>query len=347
MRYLALLLLPVFFAAFKLYKTSPVAPTECTAEATTAVEEILIQSTDGGVNWQDISAAAPQEEDLDITTMEVHGDELYLGTETGHVFHSADPKTGAWKQDMIGNFFADAGGVISGKRITGIFSIASDLYACLYENGLFRKDANTGQWLPMMQSLKSDLVFDVVKAADGALFAATPTGIYKSGDDGKSWKQVKEIGWTHDLGVAGTLLFASCSEGLLRSTDGGAQWNFIISAKRTSYSIAPIDAGIALMRAGWVKGIEADVSPLQISPDGGNTWQRMDEGLNNTEVIYCLKQVGNTLLCSHSGGISRSTDGGFNWELVRPIKSTEENPARYELAVSGRRIYAYVRRGGC
>ncbi len=345
MRYFVLLVLVLSLAAYRNLKTDlPHTPTIAASVAGDQTTNILFQSADGGQTWQDLSKGLPK--DLIVNCIFTGNGEVFLGTETG-LYHSRLPETGAWEKEEFGELRRDDfGAVILNKRVTGIFAGRSGPYVAIAGGGFYRKIAGTNRWQPMHPTLGEKNVQSVVEKPDGTLLIGSQSGIYTSVDDGKTWKHVFAEGWVSNLVIDGNVIVGNGVAGLLRSTDG-EHWNCVLPDAGAVYTVRVVDGRFAAVRTFGRCTNGEEVMAMRISSDHGQTWQQLDDG-RTSKVFYDLEQAGNDLFCSHKDGISRSTDGGNNWKLVRPAEPVEkDNPRTVELAGSGKTILAVRAWGGC
>jgi photosystem II stability/assembly factor-like uncharacterized protein len=309
---------------------------------------IIFQSSDGGKSWNDLSAGLP--DSLQLNCGFVQDGEVFLGTRNGNLYTRKE-KTGVWElQNIDGNDKNDL--------ITGIFPGRTGIYVASFRNGFFRKATGTNVWQPMHTMLENKTVHAVLENSDGTLFVASPTGIYRSVDDGKTWKHVFAGGWTTSLVSDGKIVVASSSLGLLRSTDNGESWYCVLTDERSVYNTSIIENRLVALRVAgpsytppnqtsWFTfGYQHTPPRISISADGGSTWQRMYEGLAQGQQMYGLEWNGEYLFCSHQDGISRSSNLGKTWELVFP-NSQADDFTRFELVVSGTMVYAILVQAGC
>ena len=122
----------------------------------------------------------------------------------------------------------------------------------------------------------------VARANQGAIYAATSSGVFKSTDGGANWRAansgLRAVG-IHRLAIAPqepVALYANVSNGLLKSTDGGTSWNRISSV--TLLAIDPQDP--ATLFAAGRQGLEK-------STDGGMNWSPAKTGLRELPEHFC------------------------------------------------------------
>ena len=295
---------------------------ENTVPATT---DIVFQSTDGGQTWQDAGVGLPG--GLGVGHVFADGNEIYLASPSGLYHRSTALVAPVWEKEP----FLD-------EEITDIFPAQNGLFACSYRNGFFKGIPGTGIWKSMHNTLEDKTVRAVLETADGAVFVGCESGIFKSADDGNSWKQVFAGDGINGLAASGDALICGSYGGLLRSTDGGEHWDRVLTGNGPAFKTKRIEGGFITVTGGgpWQ---DAKKNRLLISADNGKTWQRVDEGLLLVRDIYDVAQAGKYLFCSTDAGISRSSDGGKTWELMRPRADDKE---MFHLAVSGQMIFAVL-----
>ncbi|MEO6040068.1 MAG: hypothetical protein ABIQ93_16765 [Saprospiraceae bacterium] len=344
MRSFALLLLFLSAAAYRGLTTDSPQVQVVAACSKGQATDILFESADGGKTWQDLSLGLP--ENLTVNCVFTQDGAVFLGTENG-LFHSRDAETSGWEQEHVGKVATNELGVITlNERVTGIYAGRSGLYVCVAGSGFFRKIPGTNRWQPMHEALADKTVQNLLECADGTIFVGCSSGIYKSKDDGKTWKHVFTEGWASNLFAAGDVIMGNGYQGLLRSTDGGEHWDTVLADKGGIYNTSVIDGRLTAVRVGGTFASAATAIALRTSADGGQTWARLDQGLSTVGNIYDLQQAGDYLFCSHKAGISRSVDGGSTWELVYPAPETDK-PIRLEISVSGQKIFLVQAWDGC
>ena len=296
-------------------------------------EQILFQSTDGGTTWIDLSKGLPA--GTDANAIFAKNGEVYLGTRDGKLYHSIDPQSASWEQQNLEGRSTDG-------FINGIFTGNSGIYACFLQEGFYRQISGTNNWKPMHENLEDKEVYAAMETTNGTLFVGCSTGIYRSIDEGKTWKQVYSKGWVNALTYSPMGLLANDADGLIRSIDNGDNWNSALPDMAAHYKTSVID--------GYLVAIRQTSNPLvTVSDDGGRTWKPMNTGNPADKQIFDLEKMGDYLFSSRQGGISRSNDLGKSWQLLLtpPANNNDNNFKVFELVTSGTTLFALMRQGGC
>ncbi|MDG7000482.1 MAG: T9SS type A sorting domain-containing protein, partial [Nitrososphaerota archaeon] len=137
------------------------------------------------------------------------------------------------------------------------------------------------------------------------VFAGTASGIYKSTNDGETWKNVSSVD-ADCFATQGTKIFAgTVGHGVLRSTDGGQTWIQVdTSFNRIIKTLAVKDSMIFAGGYGMFR-----------STDDGSSWTTMENGLQGYYglTITGFAMDGSKLYATSSAGLLLSTDDGDNW----------------------------------
>jgi photosystem II stability/assembly factor-like uncharacterized protein len=149
---------------------------------------------------------------------------------------------------------------------------------------------------------------------DDALYVSGHPGLRRSDDNGATFDVANErLPDTdlHALGGAGTTLYAATpSAGLITTSSDPLEWT------SRSRSVGPGFFGrIVVDRDNPQQLYAADLEAgVLASNDGGQTWKRLDSGLD--EAVW-ISRSGKTMVASSSTGRAiRSDDGGVNWRPV-------------------------------
>ena len=197
----------------------------------------------------------------------------------------------------------------------------------------------------------------------GGRHVAYGDGIYKSTDDGKTWKNMglknsehiseiivhpdnSDVVW---VAVQGPLWSKGGERGLYKTTDGGANWKQVLGNNEwtgvTDIMVDPRNPQIiyaatwdrhrtvaALMGGGPGSGIHR-------SDDGGNTWRKLTNGLSSSnmgkigitispqqpDVVYAAIELDRT-----KGGVYRSANRGESWTKMSNTVSGGTGPHYYQ-----------------
>ena len=189
-------------------------------------------------------------------------------------------------------------------------------------------------------------------------------GVYKSIDGGENWTNVGLKASEHIAQVLihpkdsdtvwvaaeGPLWSAGGDRGLYKTTDGGQTWKRVLSAGPwtgvTSLVIDPRDPDV-LYAATWQRHRTVAAymgggpeSGIHRSVDGGDTWQKLTEGLPKKknmgkiglaispikpDVVYATIE-----LDRRTGGVWRSSNRGATWEKGAEVAPTGTGPHYYQ-----------------
>jgi len=292
---------------------------------------VVFKSVDGGQTWQDISKGLPEYMVPDL--VERHG---FFATDHGLFLRAGDwiyqckPNSTASAWEKVIFLYPDRQAIAPGK---------DGIYAYNFNGQFLQKVKGTGTWLPVYTNFKEKEVETVFETSGGTVFIASRNGLFKSTNNGTTWKQVYTPGWVMKLVESNGVLMATSQNGILRSTDDGENWALVISEGGVGIDIECINGGFAAI----TYSTATNTRRVRTSYDGGKTWEPIDAGLPADFSIASIIQVGENFFCSHPKGIYKSSDKGKTWKLLLPsIKDKVFN-----LSVSGNVIYAIPRNGGC
>lgn len=347
---LLLFLLPCFLACQQVQEqalfdlTSTAVRGQGTEKATLGAASIVFQSTDDGQTWQDISTGLPK--DLKPSTFFAGAGELFLGASDGIYRKSTTATTANWEKEMSPEqpLLAVLAGIGEKERspeqsLTTVSAGSGGMIAFSRNGRFFQKLNGTGVWIPIFTDFEGQMVRNVFTTKGGSVFIGCDNGLFKSADQGKTWKHVMQSGWVIEMVESDGLLLCTSQSGILRSTDGGEHWEVVLNEGGVGIAVEVIKDGFAAINY----NSKSQTRRIRTSIDGGKTWQPIDAGLPPSLLISSIQQMGDYFYCGHPKGIYRSADQGKTWNLLLPTIGEKV----FNLSVSDGVVYAVLRDGGC
>ena len=177
----------------------------------------------------------------------------------------------------------------------------------------------------------------------------TPPALFRSDDDGQNWIEINSnFGGTttetvFDLEVHpdGHLLYATGYSVVARSADAGVTWQPIFGdwgGFATGLSVVEVNPADEGLWAGGQGAIENGF--LLHSTDGGTTWERWDDLVENPTVVKEItfsEEDADEIFTGFEGALLKTEDGGSNWKTLIHSEETrfffgisigEHNPER-------------------
>ncbi len=166
-------------------------------------------------------------------------------------------------------------------------------------------------------------------ASDGVCFAGRTSGLYRSDDGGRTWRNMFEV-LNLDAPLAATAValspdfasdrevFAGVSGGILRSPDGGQTWYFAVLPAPppviTALAVSPNYVEDGTLFAGTAQ------DGMYCSTDRGVRWTAWNFGLLDLGVLSVSISPDfasdETVFVGTETGLFRSTNGGRAWREV-------------------------------
>jgi photosystem II stability/assembly factor-like uncharacterized protein len=294
---------------------------------------LMLQSKDGGLTWQDISQGLPVNEQPE--DFFAGGSDLYLRIKNEMYHSKGGLQAPVWEKEIV-----------PGPGDESINLNRSGVMAFNYSEGQVYQQTPAGTWSPLHPKFKTPWMPMIFEKSDGTLFYSSDGGVYRSTDKGRSWKTVLKGRGIALLVEENNVLVGTCQTGIIRSTDNGETWEPVISEGGVGIAIERVDGGLAVISY----SASTKTRRIRISSDSGKTWRAIDEGLQSLS-ISSIKQMGNYLIVGHPDGIFRSADMGKTWNLVVNDKtlntSSGDNRKVFQIYVSGKVLYAVARAFGC
>jgi hypothetical protein len=290
-----------------------------------SVKNVVYQSSDEGKSWQDVSNGLS----LNIQSPGFYADnsDLYvLGVKD--IFHGTPNTTGiAWEKENFMGYH------------NNFVKIKGELISYTSEGEIRKKSVETNEWKPIFKNFGEKNIRVIFESSNGTVLIGCDHGLFKTSDDGKTWKLVHDEGWVIKIAESNGVLIATGEKGIMRSTDAGDNWNWVISEGGVGISVETIRDGFAAI----TYNTTSETRKIRVSFDQGATWQLIDNGLPPSELISSVVQLGDNFFCGHLNGIYKSTDKGQTWKLLLP--SVEDKI--FDLSISGNSLYAVPKFAGC
>lgn len=291
----------------------------------------ILVSEDAGATWENV-AAGPL--DLAIASLAASADTVLAG--------AASPTRlgGVFRSDDLGETWTPSS---SGLSVLPTLALAFDpslpgvLYLGAGFRGIFKSEDGGASWRQVdPTALPADAFIDAifVDPVDPQIVLAanrlsSMPGLLRSTDAGETWARVSDIvpnRLVADPSHAG-VLWSACGGGLFRSQDHGATWSEVAIEHPDFLILYDVELDPRDSEVLWVAGeLQRGFHPFlprsrQVifrSLDGGATWERRDQGMEDDRVEDLLFDPSDPdrLLAATSNEIWRGGDGGAVWSLV-------------------------------
>ncbi|MCL5734687.1 MAG: hypothetical protein M1274_03710 [Actinobacteria bacterium] len=299
---------------------SPDFETDGLAFAATAAG--AFRSEDGGRSWSPCGRGltTPFIETVAVSPSFARDHTIFLGARDGTVLRSTD---GGERWVSLG-WLGERSPVIA-LAVSPQYSEDGTIIAGTFEDGVFRSRDRGATWASSSFGLLDlsviALAISPSFAQDETIFVATASGIYRSRNGGRSWREaglgdelvVQALAVSPDFAADRTIFAGTEENGLYHSTDGGDTFQHVgpetdglcVNALAISRRFAQDRTLAAATSAGML-----------LSTDGGESWQAADA---QTADALCLAagttSSGGLLLLAglHREGALRSADGGNTW----------------------------------
>jgi photosystem II stability/assembly factor-like uncharacterized protein len=253
----------------------------CTTNNVEPATNIMLQSTDGGQTWQDISDGLPDDQLPDDLFGGIS--EVYLRV-NNVMYHSKNNlKTPVWEKDNIP--YPENASIAFNRSGVMVYN----------EGKIYQQVPDKQTLLPVFTNFKNQTVENVFETSDGTVLIGCRDGLYRSSDQGRSWKQVAKEGWVIDIIESEGVLIGTSQKGIMRSTDNGEHWQWVISEGGVGIAVEAIKGGLAAIS--YNTTIKS--RRVHISLDNGQTWTAINEGLKPSLSISSIKQIGDYLVVGH------------------------------------------------
>jgi len=198
--------------------------------------------------------------------------------------------------------------------------------------GVFESDAEGKSWQKRMAGITNVLMVTALAVNPGrpdVLYAGTSSGVYKTTDGARTWRdanagmlQTDRVVSSRALGVSALAVdpyrpdtvYVGTLDGLYKTRDGGRAWTRI-GRELTSQSIHALILDPSRQDEVYIGG------PTGVfkSRDGGMTWENRSAGLSSRNVLSLAASRMSPALVyagTNGGGLLRSRDGATTWEPI-------------------------------
>ncbi|HEY3992327.1 MAG TPA: hypothetical protein VGM01_05540 [Ktedonobacteraceae bacterium] len=247
----------------------------------------VFASTDAGVSWKPSSVGLPASVAINALAFDTTGKKLYAATSVG-LFVSSN-LAASWTRVMqvpTDNYSA----------LTFDVNTPQVVYVASTHSGvLMSRDAGVS-WSKVSNSLPAGALTSVLYDANQKdLWATTADAIYRSSDNGATWR-IMNTGLPANVGInalalgavtsgSSDLIFAGTNHGFFLSSDAGQHW------AQSQFSLANLKVSSVLLDANQPNVVYAstDIGVLR-SNDSGQTWSPVGSGLPNDQSFVGLTQ---------------------------------------------------------
>ena len=302
-----------------------------------ATADGLFSSSDHADTWTRVIGVKSNS----ITAVEVYEDEIYVVSGGAMLSRSTDSGA-SWSEIKVFENISPTAIAVGSEM---------NLFVGTNTGEVFRADGKEGAWNRVLTFDGTGIAVleigpggDVYAGSHGGNFTDEGMGLYKSTDNGNSWKKV------HAKNVARMALTAhdiylGHSEGVYHSDDGAANWslnNIGMIAQRVNDIVINKDD---VVFAGTYGGVFR-------SDDDGDSWTEVNTGLTDHGVInMAVNSSGDLFVGTYLSSVFRSTDNGTNWvnasEGIEGGRSGPDNNWIMALEINSRdEIFAATSRHG-
>lgn len=302
----------------------------------------LFKTTNGGVNWIDIS---PSSVNLGIYSVDIdNNDDLLVGTYYNGIAKSTDGGSN-WTlyengisstiikslvNDSAGNLFAAVEGKALYKSTDNAnnwnkINISNDLYnqnilcaAFIPSGGLIVNASIEGiytsndytNWTPFQTGLPTTLIFELA-ASSNYFFAGSLNGkLYRSPRTSAAWIDITDtlnINYVYDIKLKNpNEVFVATNSGIFKSTNNGDSWiNVNNGIPSTFYFSLAVHPNGDIFAGG--------IDNVYRSTDGGNSWTASS---TNVSALSLIVHPNGSIFAGSFSSVYRSNDLGNTWNLI-------------------------------
>jgi cysteine-rich repeat protein len=271
----------------------------------------VYKSTDGAASWSLASNGLPVDYVYSLAIDPETPSTVYVGCAPSGVHRTVDGG-GTWAPRNTG---------LSAMAVTSLaisLSNPSRIYAGT-PSGLFRTNNGGQSWTDQNDGLTSPFIQSlIVDPTDSSeVYITNGDGLFVSHNGGNTWNTAGPglplFATPRMLAIdpiTPTTIYVTTLFGVYKSTTPGPTWSFhsegISASTVTALAVDPVTP-TTVYASTWDRG-------LSKSTDGTRTWHPPTGGL--AFAIAIDPATPSTLYLGQNGGVTKSTDGGANWNVV-------------------------------
>jgi photosystem II stability/assembly factor-like uncharacterized protein len=295
------------------------------------------KTTDGGLSWLTETLHTPRNgamhfnNELNGCVVGKNGE--ILTTEDGGQSWIERSTMTTYKYDILDchllsvHFYDESIGWATGWGYTPV----PDDEGGYYHGRLFSTSDGGSSWVEQLYILsggKSSAIIRDVQAINDQFAYAIGDDVIKTTNGGEMWDNIT-TGWaeysalfflnadTGFVGVGDGINIANWSK-IYKTTNGGMEWDTVLSVLNTSIeSLFFINNSV-----GWAVGRHHSQTSIYKTIDEGDTWQEITvNDFSLKSICFGNEDVG--LAVGNDGVIIRTTDGGYNWDVIYNLNGYE------------------------
>jgi photosystem II stability/assembly factor-like uncharacterized protein len=259
-------------------------------------QSVLYVSSDDGETWVEIQTG-----DFDMEGLAVDSGGRLFATDNYRIIRSLDHGETWEAPTLIPN---------TRGSLTFVVDSSDDIYVWTGGSEIYFSSDHGGSWTQIAQALAAAGDLESLDVnSKGCLFAIAGGNLYSSCDGGVSWTELQNAHWGYLGQVAidsGDRIFVNDYVHLYRSTDDGKTWTASEPPPNQMADEISIDGRDRLYA--WCNS-------LYVSDDGGDSWAlAMTRGTSS--LYFLASNAAGDMFAAGYWGLSRSIDGGANWEMI-------------------------------
>ncbi|MEO8168538.1 MAG: hypothetical protein ABI623_09835, partial [bacterium] len=196
---------------------------------------------------------------------------------------------------------------------------AHSLLAGTTGTGVYRSINGGSGWSPSNTGLTTQTIISFIIAGNGDVLCGTDRGIFRSTDDGVSWRMTSlpngRINSFFKNRITTHILASTYGGGIYRSTNDGVSWESL------GQNILNVLSALEVGNDSLIIGTQG--TGIFLSSNNSAGWFKRNNGFKHAVVLSVAVTPGGNILAGRSGaarefpgsggGVYRSADGGENW----------------------------------